>query len=307
MKLRLIAGLCCAFAFCLALFGCGNASDSIAGTWDLDDASMADYMGEDLTDEQKEAAHQLMFLNLNDDGTVDFVIYGDDIQGTWEKASDGTLSLTFDESPATAKIENGTLTLDEEGEVTTFAKASAKRAIPTEDEVNAALSTLLGFDISDLEFDVEDEDTSIELSSADIEEFTVDEEVLSDRTDLENPVTIADDATATIVVKATAVNEYGDPGYVLSVKNNASAALFVCPADTATIDGAEVTTYGGDTIEAGDEVEVFISFEATEIGDGENVTVDSLKNVKVDIEVYDDAAFEVEDDPKPIATYELTM
>ena len=271
---KLLAATCLA-ALCIALAACGN-SNSPAGTWDYDAETLAAYVGDDLSDEQKAAAQKIMFLNLNDDGTLDFVMYGDDMTGTW-KQNDKGLTLVIEDEEVAATLADGKLTFDDEEGGMGFVKASSKRTLPTEDEANDALATMLGFDLGEIEFEDTSGDLEATFDEADYEPKELNE--------LEQPVTIADDDTCTIIVTATGVNGFGDPGYNLKVTNKLDKAIYVTEQEF-TIGGKEVAAYSDETVEAGETAEVFLAFDAADLG--ENASVATLVDVKGILEIDDD-------------------
>ena len=285
---RLLIMLCGVFALCVALAGCaGGSANSLEGSWDYDDASLAEYLGDEATPEQKEAAKQLMFLNVNSDGTVQWVMYGDAAEGTWEQGDDG-ITFTFDEEPYPAELADGKLTIDDGMGGVTFVKAPQARVIPSEEQASEALGVMLGFDIED-----------IEMTSGDVEE-EFDETLYQavDLTEFESPITIADDDTCTIVATGAGMNGLGDPGYQLQVTNKTDKPIYISTGEF-TIAGAEALAYAEETVDANGELGIFMGFDASEMG--EDVTVDVLKDVAGSIIVYDDESLE------EIATYEVKI
>ena len=300
-KLKLVIVACVA-ALCIALAGCGS-SNSLAGTWDYDEATLAEYVGEDLTPEQIEAAKKIMFVQFKDDGTVAFVMYGDVMEGTW-KDDKGNLTVEIEGEPWKATLVDGKLTLDDGEDPMGFVKASGTRDIPTDDITNEALSTMLGFALGDIEVeetsaDIEDSSIEIEGTSDDVEaEFSDEDYLPKELTDLAEPVTVADDGTCTITVTGTGVNGFGDPGYNLNVVNKSDKAIYVTEQEF-TVGGKEVAAYSDETVDAGATKDVFLAFDALDLGD--NASVESLVDVKGVLEVDDDESVE------EIATYNFSM
>lgn len=285
--MKLLAATCLA-ALCIALAACGN-SNSPAGTWDYDEATLAAYVGDDMTNEQKTAAQKIMFLNLNEDGTLDFVMYGDDMKGTW-KQNDKGLTIIIEDEEIPATLADGKLTFNDEEGGMGFVKASSKRALPTEEEANEALSAMLGFDLGEVEF----EDSSSDIEST----FDEADYKPTELNALEQPVTIADDDRCTITVTATGVNGFGDPGYNLQVVNKTNKAIYVTEQEF-TIGGTEVAAYSDETVDANATADVFLAFDAADLGD--NASVASLVNVKGTLEIDDDETVD------ELATYAFSM
>ena len=294
-KLALLV-LGCVAALCIALVGCGSGN-SVAGTWDYDEATLADYVGEDLTADQKAAAQKIMFLNMNEDGTLDLVMYGDTLAGTWEQ-SDSGLTVTVEDEPWEATLADGKLTLDDGEGGLVFVKASGNRALPSEDEANEALATMLGFEIGE-DLEIEETSADIETSGDDLDmEFSEEDYQPTELTDLAEPVTVADDETCTITVTGTGVNGFGDPGYQLHVVNKTDKAIYVTEQEF-TVGDLEVAAYSDETVEAGATADIFLAFDAVDLGD--DASVESLVAVKGVLEIDDDETVE------EIATYDFSM
>lgn len=134
-KMRIAAVLCCAFALCLAMVGCGGsakvdeataAKEAFAGSWDLTSMSQD---GDTTTSEDIQTLAALgmkVTLSLNDDGTGQLVVFDGTMSGTWEAIDATTATATLDgQSVDMAIDENGELTLSESGSTMTFKKAKA--------------------------------------------------------------------------------------------------------------------------------------------------------------------------------------
>ena len=134
-KTGIVAVLCCAFALCLALVGCGGSSEvdeataakeAFAGTWDLSGMSQnGDTTGSE--DIQTLAALGMkVTLSLNDDGTAQLVVFDTTMSGTWEVVDATTATATLEGQSADMTIdEAGELTLAESGSTMTFKKGKA--------------------------------------------------------------------------------------------------------------------------------------------------------------------------------------
>ena len=278
---RLVAILLCAFALCVGLVSCAGVSrDAVIGTWDYDIDTLSLFVGEGLTDEQVQAARQLMFLNLNDDGSAEFVLFGESQSGTW-KTEGSKIVITIGGEESTAKLENDMLIMGEGDTPLSFVKASDPREVPKGAQVTAAMEVLLGSGT----VDEPSGNVADPLPNAQIE-----------LTELDEPMPIADDDVATITATAEGTNALGDPGFNLHVVNKSGATLFMTEGEFF-VDGQAVTVYGGDVFAPGDEKDVFLAFDAAGLPDG--MTVDALGNVQGTIALNDDATTEM------VASYEF--
>ena len=280
---RLFAILCSAVALCIALASCSSAPRTdIIGTWDYDIDTLDQFVGEGLTDEQVLAGRQLMFLNLYEDGTDEFVLFGSSQSGTWQ-ASGSDISITIGEEESTAKLENDMLTMGVDGAVLIFVKADELRSIPTEEQVATALEELVG-------------------SGTEVEPIgNVPDPEPGARIELEEwdaPVVIADDDTVTILVTASGTNALGDPGFNLHMVNNSDVTFYLTEGQFS-VDGQNVAVYGNDVFEPGEAKDVFLAFDAAGLPEG--MVVDGSSDVSGVVFVNDDATTEV------IASYEFAL
>ena len=134
-KTGIVAVLCCAFALCLALAGCGGTSEvdeataakeAFAGTWDLTSMSQnGDSTGsEDI--QMLAALGMKVTLSLNEDGTAQLVVFDTTMSGTWEAIDMATATATLDGQSVDMTVdEGGQLTLSESGSTMTFTKGKA--------------------------------------------------------------------------------------------------------------------------------------------------------------------------------------
>lgn len=280
---KLLAILCSAFALCIALASCEAAPRTdLIGTWDYDIDTLDQFVGEGLTDEQVLAARQLMFLNLYEDGTADFVLFGSVQDGSWQ-ASGSDISITIGKGESTAKLEDGMLTMGVDGATLVFVKTDELRSVPTEEQVAAALEELVA-------------------SGAEMEPIgNVAAPEPGARIELEEwdtPTVIVDDDVATIQITASGTNALGDPGFNLHVANNSDTTFYIMEGPF-TIDGQSVAVYGNEMFEPGQEKDVFLAFDAAGLPEG--MLVDGSSAVNGTITVNDDATTEV------IASYDFTL
>ena len=270
---RLIAAACCAVCLCFALVACngdGAMREQLAGTWDYDDETLVRFVGSELTDQQMQAARQLAFLNLGEDGSAEFVLLGDSRSGTWE-VDDSDIAISIDGDSVSATLEEGVLAIGEGATRISFEKASEPRAIPSANERAAAMETLIGKDV-------------IEGMGDALANLGVTPQ--AQLTSLTEPVQVSDDDVASIAVMGFGINELGDPGYSLRVANNADADIRVVFRGFA-VGGAAVTAYGSTVLEPGQTDDAFLAFDAADL-EGQS-SPDALADVWGTIAVYDDA------------------
>ena len=111
-RLRIVATLCCALAFCFALVGCGGVNKAaFVGVWDLESGS-----DESLSPDSIKLMKSLgleINLVLNEDGNGVLNLFGEETKATWEANSntDGTLSING--NTAALKLSDGKLTVED--------------------------------------------------------------------------------------------------------------------------------------------------------------------------------------------------
>ncbi|MDL2220811.1 hypothetical protein LJC55_04000 [Eubacteriales bacterium OttesenSCG-928-N14] len=104
--------------------GCGEkASGDIAkecvGTWKLDSIESG---GETLDASSLSALGMEAALELTEDNNAAFVFFGEQLDGTWEKKNDSTITVTFEGEGVDAKISDGRLSLEMDGDKLIFKK-----------------------------------------------------------------------------------------------------------------------------------------------------------------------------------------
>ena len=285
----LAAALAAAALSCLVIGACGCTGgaalrDGLVGTWDYDLDTIARFVGQDLTDEQVQAARELMFLNLDEDGAAELVLFGEIRSGSWEPGgaggADATITVEGDAYPA--RLDDGVLTMGEGETALVFEKAAYLREPPSADECAAAMEALVGIGperTADAPI-VVPEGGRIETEAFD------------------EPVVIGDDEVATILVTAIGTNALGDPGYSLHVANNSDSTVYMGTGEF-TVGGAGVTAYGSETLAPGEEKDVFLAFDAADFGG--QATPDALVDVAGVLTVNDDATTSV------LAYYDFAM
>ncbi len=129
-----IAALCCAFALCLALAGCGAAGapdsgeDALVGNWSL--VSMV----RDGTETGEEDIKALSDLGLDvsfevkADGTCELVLFDEPMAGTWKATSPNEGEIEMDGSKITYSLEDEKLSVIQKDSSMTFKKEAATDA-----------------------------------------------------------------------------------------------------------------------------------------------------------------------------------
>lgn len=144
-KKGVIALTACVFALCLALVGCGTSSSesnksAFTGTWDLVEMEQD---GEVTNSDDLEKLKSLgleVYVNLNEDGTVALVLFGEPMEGTWEATSATAGTLTLKGQQVNMTIEDSKLKFAQEGASLTFQKGEAKE-VPSKSESESASSS----------------------------------------------------------------------------------------------------------------------------------------------------------------------
>ena len=141
-KKGLIALASCILALCLALVGCGGSGGSggksedpavaakkaFTGTWDMVEMTQGDDVTGPDDIETLKALGMEVYLNLNEDGTADFVIFGEPVKGTWKASSPTAGTLELGTSQLDMTISDSQLKFEQEGSTITFKKGEAKAA-----------------------------------------------------------------------------------------------------------------------------------------------------------------------------------
>ena len=123
MRRMRIGTLAIAAALAATLGACGGgATDGVdipslesleagfIGTWEIESATSTDG---DITEADIQALNDLgmnVTVDLGDDGTMLIDVFGDQTTGTWEIKDEGTLTLSIEDEPLDAPVEDGTLT-----------------------------------------------------------------------------------------------------------------------------------------------------------------------------------------------------
>lgn len=133
--IALIAGI---FALSLALVGCsGNSGGSgedptaaakkaFTGTWDMVEMSQGDDITGSDDIETLKALGLEVYLNLNEDNTAEFVMFGEAIEGTWEASSPTSGHLDLGTAVGDMTLADERLTFEQDGSSITFARSDAE-------------------------------------------------------------------------------------------------------------------------------------------------------------------------------------
>lgn len=142
----IVAVLSCVFACCLALVGCGSggannaAKEAFMGTWDLVEMNEN---GEVTTQEDIETLKAFgleVYVNLNEDGSSELVVFGDAKEGSWEAKSETEGSMTIDGELVNMSIADERLTVEQGESSLVFVKGEAKE-VPTAEASASASSS----------------------------------------------------------------------------------------------------------------------------------------------------------------------
>lgn len=110
--------LACACTLCLALVGCGGGDSkaNFVGAWELETIEDADLGTVDATILKQ--MNMPINMTLNEDGSADFIMFGQSIDATWKADSATQMTLTLaGEGDAIFTLAEGKLTSDD-GETT---------------------------------------------------------------------------------------------------------------------------------------------------------------------------------------------
>lgn len=256
-KLTALFTVVTALVLSLVLVGCGgggkDAKEVFAGNWKA--TSMTGFDEDDW--EFCESLGMSIVLTLEDDGTATISIFGESMDGTWEAKSTTECSITLDGDEGTATLKDDVLTLGVDEDTVTFTKIS-------DDEAEELLAA--NDELGDLDEEGDDEST----------DAIVDENF--------EPMTVADDDICTLEVTGKQTDDWGDSGYLFTVKNKTDKTItFSTTYETSTVDGTMVEFYGSKDVNAGAQAKnVFFYCEGDEVP-----SLDDLKNVVLVVEIWD--------------------
>lgn len=203
--------------------GSATASSAFVGTWDLYEITSEDEDAVTTHDsvESLKENNQLMFVNLNEDGTAQFLQFSTSLDGSWESTGDNTATLTIENQTYELSIsDDGKMSYVEGDRTWVYEHGDAKNVddyvVKTVDEV-------------------------------------IDESF--------QPITIADDDTCKAVAKKCYSDQYGDPGYKIVITNKSSKSIYFTTADMFTVDGQEAALSGSTELKPGKKESVFFYFK----------------------------------------------
>ena len=133
MKKRFALAFAAVIALCLALVGCGGSDSAdnkanFVGTWEVYEMQQGD---EIITSDDvailKESGY-VVTLELGDDGSFSFDMGGDVSEGTWEATSATEAKATVDGQEILMMLEDGKLTMTQDGSDTTITFVRAEDA-----------------------------------------------------------------------------------------------------------------------------------------------------------------------------------
>ena len=259
---RLWTALILACTLCLALVGCGKGSGSSAkadpkasfvGSWEI--VSMVNN-GEETATEDLEQLKDLglsVYLDLNEAGTFSLDVLGSPMTGTWEATGENKGTITMSGSEAPLAIENGLLTLEQDGSSMSFKK------IDPSEKVSAPIES------TTTEGDGADSSTAPQYFGGD----TIED--LDDPTPLD--VTVVDDSVCTIKILAKGLYE-GDPGIFFEITNKTDADILVVSGDDWAIGGTPREAIMYELVKTQETLGTIAWFKADEVGTDMNAIAD---------------------------------
>ena len=137
--LGVVAAICCAFALCFSLVGCGGVDKSgYLGNWSLESGTDATLDADSIA--LMKTLGLQVFLTLNEDGTGSMNMFGSTLDASWQADSATEGKITVDGKDSTLALADGKLTLtDADGAYLTFTKYEGE--IPSTTAVSAAAAS----------------------------------------------------------------------------------------------------------------------------------------------------------------------
>ena len=278
-----VAMLASVFALCLVLAGCGGGGDAAknyVGDWKL---TGMEENGEATSAEDLKLMEDMglaITLSAKEDKSFSLNVMGEEMSGTWEAKSASEATFTVEGQSVPAKLDNGVLTLEQDGTKMMFEKetvstsgSSGAASSGTDTATGTAgTGTDAGTDTGTAK------GTDAGTTSTDTGEETV------------TPIgqTIADDDICSIEVVDKKADWAGDPGYTVKITNKSDKSVTaIAQYGTFSVDGKMVDPLLVETIQPGKYVECFMWFS-----DDDVASLDQLVNVEGVIEVYDDDTYD---------------
>ena len=213
---------------CVLSSAANDPKSSFAGTWDLCEITSQDGESDTTQDSIQTLKDngQESFLNLNEDGTAQSVLFSSSqTDGTWEASSTTEATLTLGETQTyTLSIADDKLSYEYGDRTWTYTRGEAKQA-------------------SDYVAQKQD--------------------VVND--DSFKAVTVADDENVKIVAKKRYSDTYGDPGYEITVTNKGKHDITFVPADQFTVSGQQAAFAGSMQVKAGKKSTTFFYFNKEDV------------------------------------------
>ena len=248
-----------------------NAS-GVAGVWRLEEIVSDD-------EDSATSAEDLATINelglrcgveLYDDGTGRFVLFGEEMDVAWELDGGSTGTFTLGGSVAQMTVEGDQLTLTNDGGDTMRLVRDDAYDLDSSADVSEVTGTG-----TDIDFGDEDE-VFIEIGQ-----------------------TIVDDDLVTIEVLGKGTDWAGDPYYRLRVTNNSDRTIYVTDSwDSFSLNGMMADPVLGITVKPGAYAEDDMWWSSSDVGEG---GVELLVNVDGSLEVWDDETYDT------LATYDFQM
>ena len=277
---------------------------SFVGTWEIESATSQDG---DITADDIAALEDLgmnVTLDLDDDGSMLIDVFGEQTTGTWEIKDEHTLTLTVDDEPVDATLEDDLITLSYEGQSMVFEKADDEPDMDRDPSENSGGVTDLEEEVEDQIQDVEgldDIDDVSDLGSDMDDLFSSESDIAmtlyAESVEIDAPldVTVVDDENALIKVTGVGTDYEGDTGYVMTLENRTDEDFVVMNFDT-TVDGEYVDDYATlvRPVPAGESRTSFLFFESPYASVSESSTC-SATIVLFDVRL------------NPVAMYDLSI
>lgn len=229
-KLTALFAAACSLVLCFALAGCGGGgggggkadySKNFVGTWVLSGGEMDGDAIDSATLDLMNTYGMNVYITFDKDGTVLFVLFGEEMSGDWKAKDASTATLTFDGDSGDAKLADGKLSLEADGDKLVFEKGEAP-AKSSSGSTDTDVETAVGQDLN---------------------------------------VTIADDDVCTITVLSSGTDSTDDPGYNINVVNKTDRAIYAyAEYGSFSVNGKMMEPGSGATVQPGKNADFFMFF-----------------------------------------------
>lgn len=288
-----------ALALCISLVACGRGGTdfkaNFVGTWEI--ASLTEDGVE--TDAETLAAMKdyglNVYLELNENGSASFELFGEAMEGTWDASSAEKGTVTFEGSSAPMVLGDGRLSMESDNSKLVFEKID-----PSQKQTTSGST-------GNLEQPEEDPATSEDEPAESQDDNGLEEDLGGltswggdDIDDLDDPtamgILVVDDDNFTIKILAKGLY-VGDPAFYFEVTNKTDAEVGINSVDgTWTVNGEAHDPIVLESISAGETLGTIGWFSADEIGTDMN----ALGTIKGQLEMYNE-------DYETLATYDVTI